>query len=70
MPISRSATSTPERWLGYEDAAVYLGCTQRQLKRWVSQKRITHTRLGQQTQFSREALDEFIAVNTFAPVPR
>jgi len=63
-------TPIPGRWLGYEEAALYLGCSPRQLKRWVAQKRITHTRLGQHTQFSREALEEFVATNTFAPVPR
>lgn len=63
-----SNTHTRPRWLGYAEAAEYLGCTDRQVKRWVAQKRIAHTKLGLQVLFSQEHLDEFIEANTVRPV--
>lgn len=58
------------RWLDYAAAADYLGCTERQVKRWVAQKRIAHTKLGLQVLFSPEHLDEFIEANTVHAVRR
>lgn len=61
-----SKTNTPPRhvWLRYPEAAEYLGCTTRQLQRWIVQRRIDHTRLGNATLFSPEQLDAFVAANT------
>lgn len=57
-------SKTQREWLTYETAPDYLGCSKRQLQRWVQQKRIGHTRLGNSTLFSHEQLDEFIARST------
>lgn len=59
-----SQQTTPPRYRRYAEAAVYLGCTERQLRRWVSQKRVAHTKLGLTVQFSEEQLDAFVASRT------
>lgn len=56
-----------DRWLGYAEAAGYLGCSERQLKRWVGQGRVPHTRLGLRVLFTREYLDAFIEAQTRGP---
>jgi len=65
---SKSTKTTPTRWLRYDDAADYLGCTKRQLQRWVQQRRVPCTRMGNETLFSPQQLDEFIEACTFRPV--
>lgn len=62
-----SKTHTRPRWMGYAEAAEYLGCTERQVKRWVAQDRIVFTKLGLQVLFLPEYLDEFIEANTVRP---
>lgn len=62
--MSTTKTSPRHVWLGYDEAATYLGCTRRQLSRWVQMRRIDHTRLGNATLFTPEMLDAFVAANT------
>ncbi len=56
-----------ERWLGYGEAADYLGCSERQLKRWVSGDKVRNTKPGSRVLFTREYLDAFIEGNTRGP---
>ena len=45
----------------YNTAAVYLGCTRRQLERWRRSGRIAAVKLGgNQVRFTREDLDAFV----------
>ncbi|MFI1950962.1 helix-turn-helix domain-containing protein [Streptomyces xinghaiensis] len=59
-----------QRWLFIPEAAAYLGASERQVRRWLAQKRIPHTRLGNRVQFTHEQLDAFIAAHTFHPDDR
>lgn len=54
------------RWVGgYRHGAAYLGCSERQLRRWVQQGRVEHTRMGLAVLFTREQLDAFVARSTY-----
>jgi excisionase family DNA binding protein len=49
------------RWVGgFREGAAYLGCTERQLRRWVQQGRVSHTRMGAAVRFSKIQLDQFV----------
>lgn len=53
------------RWVGgYREGAAYLGCSERQLRRWVQAGRVEHTRLGLRVLFTREQLDRFVTSRT------
>jgi excisionase family DNA binding protein len=48
-------------WIGgFREAAAYIGCTERQLRRWVQSGRVGHTRMGAAVRFSKEQLDAFV----------
>ena len=55
------------RWLTYPEAAEHLGCSERQLRRWVSQGRVPYTRLGLRVLFVAEMLDAFVESHTYRP---
>lgn len=54
-------------WLQYPDAAVYLGISTRALKRLVSDRKISHTKLGKSVLFSAEQLDAYVEACTVEP---
>lgn len=51
-------------WLTYEEAAKYLGVTERQLRRWTQSGRVESVRMGSRALFSTDALDAFVAAST------
>ena len=55
----------PEWAGGYKEAATYLDATTRQVRRWVSERKLAHTKLGGgRVQFTKQQLDEFIERST------
>jgi excisionase family DNA binding protein len=65
--MSKAPPTPTARWLGYAEAAEYLGCTVRQCHRWVEQGRLPHTKYGLRVQFSPSQLDAFTESCTFTP---
>lgn len=65
-PLNNSPVQ-PREWLHYDRAALYLGISERALRRLVSDKRIGRTKLGLHTLFSPDQLDAYIAAHTFTP---
>jgi excisionase family DNA binding protein len=57
----RSAGSGYEWIGGFKEGSEYIGSTERQLRRWVQQGRVGHTRMGAAVRFSKEQLDAFVA---------
>ena len=51
-------------WMTYPEAAIYLGATERQVRRWVGQGRVPCTKLGLRTLFDAARLDEFVRDNS------
>ncbi len=73
MPKSKTTPAEPEpgasprQWLNYEQAAEYLGCTSRQIRRFVASGEIAHVKIGLHVRFSQEHLDDYLAANTYTP---
>lgn len=70
MQDTKTAPRRRREWYRKPDAAAYLGSTERQVSRWVAQRRIGHTKLGNEVLFSKEQLDAFIEANTVHAVRR
>lgn len=53
-------------WIGgYAEAAAYLNCSERQVRRWVHERKLAHCKLGgNRVQFMRQQLDEFVERTT------
>lgn len=60
----RSAGSGYEWIGGFREGALYLGCTERQLRRWVQAGRVEHNRMAGAVRFSKEGLDRFVEDST------
>jgi excisionase family DNA binding protein len=58
--------STSISWVGgYKEAAAYLNASERQVRRWVHERKLAHTKLGgNRVQFTRDQLDELIERTT------
>jgi len=56
-----SATTTEREMFGVPEAAKYLGTTERFVRRLVTQRRITHCRVGKFIKLDSRDLDAFIA---------
>jgi len=52
--------------LRYPEAALYLHITERQLRRWVSERKISFVKIGNATEFTLAMLDEALAARTFS----
>ena len=52
----------------YNDAAQYLGIAEYTLRRWASEKRIAHYKVGKAVFFKVEDLDRFIDSGKVAPI--
>ncbi len=50
----------PHQFLGYSEAANYLGVTRRQLERWTRESRVPHTKFPQRVVFTTAQLDAFV----------
>lgn len=70
MRESTTRTKAPRRWLGYAEAAHYIGVSERRLRRWAPQGRVPYTRLGGRTVFSEERLDEWLEAQSHDPGER
>ena len=55
--------------LDVTQAAAYLNTSKRHIRRLRSEKRIPYTKIGAKLRFRREALDNYIADNSFDSVP-
>lgn len=65
---SLNNTPSPSRdWMRYEDAARYIGISERSLRRLVSNRRVPFTKLGLATLFDPAALDTWVHENSFSP---
>lgn len=68
MKTPKKKQPTTRRWYDFAEAAVYLGMSERQLRRLTPSGQIGFTRLGGlRVSFSQEQLDEYIAACTVAP---
>lgn len=63
-------TASARQWLNYEQAAEYIGCTSRQIRRFVASGEIAHVKIGLHVRFSQEHLDDYIAAATYTPPRR
>jgi excisionase family DNA binding protein len=61
----RSAGSGYEWIGGFKEGAEYIGSSERQLRRWVQQGKVGHTRMGAAVRFSKEQLDAFVESTSF-----
>jgi excisionase family DNA binding protein len=57
----------PGRTLGWDEAAVYLGCTPGTLKVWVSKRKVPYCKVGRLTRFRIPDLDRFLTKNSVSP---
>jgi excisionase family DNA binding protein len=55
------------QWLDYDSAAAYMGCTPRQLRRWVENRQVPFTKLGGHVRFDPAELDAWLESQTFRP---
>ncbi len=70
-PATRATPTPPtasvRQWFNYEQAAAYIGCTSRQIRRFVASGKIAHVKIGLNVRFSQEQLDEWLTANTYTP---
>ena len=64
--MSNQSLPPSERRLRYPEAAGYLQITERQLRRWVSERKISFVKIGNATEFTVAMLDEALAARTFS----
>lgn len=55
------------KWMGYEEAAAYLGIPERQLRRFVPQGKVPYTKFGNRVLFQAWQLDAFLQASTHMP---
>lgn len=65
--MSKQEIPQSEPRLKYAEASAYLHITERQLRRWVAERRIGWVKVGNATEFTVAMLDEALAVRTFNP---
>ena len=54
---------------GSKEAAEYLGCKPGTLRRWASQKKVPHIKVGYLTRYRKADLDEYLDRNCVAAIP-
>ena len=59
-----ATTATAPRLLTMKQAAEYLGLQTATLYEWVSERKISYTKIGRLTKFDRRYLDKFIDQHT------
>jgi excisionase family DNA binding protein len=63
------STDRSIEWIGgYDEAAIYMHSTPRQVRRWRSEGKISCVRMGGRVQFTKQQLDEFIERSTITAV--
>jgi len=67
MSARKAKPTTSPKWMGYEEAAAYLGVPARQLRRWVPQGKVSYTRMGNRILFQAWQLDAFLQASTHMP---
>ncbi len=73
--LATRATPTPptasvRQWFDYDHGAAYIGCTPRQIRRFVADGQIAYVKIGLNVRFSQEQLDAYLAAATYTPPRR
>ena len=60
--MSADASINDRTW-GWNEAAVYLGCTPGTLRQWAAKRRVPHVKVGRLVRFRQQDLARFLDKN-------
>lgn len=64
--MSNPQISLTDRRFSYREAAQQLGCSEISLRRWVSQGKVDHLKVGGRVFFTQQQLEQFLS-DSFVP---